>query len=170
MNKALPADAQQRLNEYDKEYSNPLLKTIKILDMQDVKNVINSFGYGFQKAADGYTLGGYSLVNRNAGGDYKQKDEQYLREAEQANIGGLAKANHAMLDFVSSYLGGGKVLSKLMPVKSVMKPTSTIMNDAVGSGITAVNRGNWENPEEDFTTGMMESPYIQFIRQFEKIR
>lgn len=61
---------------------------------------------GAEKALNAATLGGYALANDRLGGDFKEREEQFRREAEAAGLGGAATAAD-----VAITLGAGAPIS-----------------------------------------------------------
>ena len=81
----------------------------------------------------------------------------------------IARIADTGLETGSSLVGPAKYLSKFLPTKGISKPGKVLMEDVVGNGITEVNRsGNWQNPDEKFQRGMMNSPSIRLMQLFGK--
>ena len=145
----------------------PVLDGIKAMDAKDWGDVGLTSLQGFERALDSASLGLYTSGADKIGLNYTGRKNQYLREAEQAGIGNLAKANDTTLEFIGSNVGGGKYLSKILPFKGISKPGKIFMGDVVGNGLTEVNHsGNLNDVEEKFSTGMLNSPYVQIMRYF----
>ena len=164
-------DVKYRVQSYNNKYqnSNPAMMGLSSMGLKDWVGVIGNAAQGLEREADGLSLGLYSQINKQLGKDYQERKDNYHREAEQAGIGALAKGTDSILEEAASNLGLGKVVSWATSPFKVRKPTKVIMDSAIGSGITDVNRnGSWRDTEEDFRKGMMNSPYIQLMQYFNK--
>ena len=112
---------------YNKGYSNsireykdaqrveiPVLDGIKAMDAKDWGDVGLTSLQGVERVADTLSNGKYSYFNNKLGGNYQERKKQYLREADQAGMGGLAHFNDQALELGTAAVAGGKDLRNKM--------------------------------------------------------
>ena len=164
------ADQQQKIADqtqdfYGKKYDNinPVWESAKNIKYEDIKE---GLGLGLEKAINGLTLDGYSWVDKKLGGNYKERNDLYHQNAQQADIGKLAEYNDKMLDFATSNLGVAKIAGKYLQ-NPASKSSAWIANDILGSATANMFR-NDDFSGDAFAKGGRNSNSLQLLKLLEE--
>ena len=167
----VPEDVRYRIQNYNNKYQdqNPALMGLKSLGLKDWGGVINNARQGFEREADGLSLGLYTQINKQLGGNYQERKDNYHREADGAGIGALAKLVDSSLEKKANKYGLGRFIPKATEGLGLNKYIKKYVDDGISNAITEFNRrSNWLDFDNKSNQVVLFPPYLNILRNLKR--